>query len=182
MLTIRKAESNEYNAVRNFYYDLIDHLELLDYRPGWQKGVYPADDYIQKSIENDELFIGMKEDGVITSAMIINESGNESYKNGKWSMELNEGDYVVIHALGVTPAETKKGYAKEMVHAAIDYAKENSYAAIRLDVLCGNLSASRLYESVGFLHADTIQMFYEDTGWVDFALYEYKIENEKQSF
>ena len=44
--------------------------------------------------------------------------------------------------------------------------------AIRLDVLKGNAPAERLYTSLGFVYVDTLKLFYEDTGRVDFELYE----------
>lgn len=44
--------------------------------------------------------------------------------------------------------------------------------AIRLDVLGGNIPASKLYESMGFKYIETLKLFYEDTGLTDFLLYE----------
>jgi len=42
-------------------------------------------------------------------------------------------------------------------------------------VLKGNVPAERLYESSGFQYVDTLQLYYEDTGRVDFELYEFTI-------
>ena len=47
--------------------------------------------------------------------------------------------------------------------------------AIRLDVLKGNLPAEKLYTGLGFKYLHTLKMFYEDTGWTDYELYEYRI-------
>ena len=67
----------------------------------------------------------------------------------------------------------KEGYAKAMVQKAIDIAIETGMKAIRLDVLGGNIPAERLYQGFGFRYMATLKMYYEDTGWTDFKLYEY---------
>lgn len=46
-------------------------------------------------------------------------------------------------------------------------------AALRLDVLGGNVPAERLYAGQGFERRGTVRMFYADTGWMDYGLYEY---------
>ena len=45
----------------------------------------------------------------------------------------------------------------------------------RLDVLEGNTPAERLYTGFGFRYMATLKMYYEDTGWTNFMLYEYVI-------
>lgn len=47
--------------------------------------------------------------------------------------------------------------------------------AIRLDVLEGNIPAENLYRGFGFQYMATLEMCYEDTGWINFKLYEYVI-------
>ena len=65
--------------------------------------------------------------------------------------------------------------APESLKSAIDLAKTSGMKAIRLDVLKGNVPAERLYESSGFRYVDTLQLYYEDTGRVDFELYEFEV-------
>lgn len=45
--------------------------------------------------------------------------------------------------------------------------------ALRLDVLGGNVPAERLCVGQGFRFCATVRMFYADTGWTDYRLYEY---------
>jgi ribosomal protein S18 acetylase RimI-like enzyme len=59
-----------------------------------------------------------------------------------------------------------------MVRFAIETARAAGMKAIRLDVLKGNVPAERLYPAMGFTYVDTIKLFYEDTGRVDFELFE----------
>lgn len=46
-------------------------------------------------------------------------------------------------------------------------------AALWLDVLGGNVPAEQLYAGQGFKRRGTVRMFYADTGWMDYGLYEY---------
>ena len=41
-----------------------------------------------------------------------------------------------------------------------------------VEELKGNVPAERLYPAMGFTYVDTIKLFYEDTGRVDFELFE----------
>lgn len=62
-----------------------------------------------------------------------------------------------------------------MVRHAIDLARKDGMKAVRLDVLKENLPAHRLYEGIGFVYADSLQLYYENTGRADFDFYEYLI-------
>lgn len=171
-MEIRIAKEDEFELVKAFYHSLIDAMKNARYTPGWKKGIYPSDDYLKISICREELFV-MTEEGRITSAMIVNHEYNESYETVEWPMETKK--IMVIHALGVHPDYTGKGLAKEMVSEAISLAKKQDQTVMRLDVLDGNTPAEQLYTHMGFQYVDTIQMYYDDTGWTDYRLYEFKL-------
>ena len=175
-LTIREAFDDEYNRVRKFYHDLIDAMSEAKYHPMWEKNIYPTDDYLQESIKKQTLFIGEINDSIV-GAMVINHDYNESYEDVSWTwtIQARNNEISVIHILCVHPNWGKQGIGRLLVQWAIDYAKNQQQKAVRLDVLKGNLPAERLYLSVGFKYIDTISMYYDDTGWTDFELYEYII-------
>lgn len=175
MLDIRTAEPGEYEKVKEFYYDIIDLMKKMEYQPGWKKGIYPTDGYLKQNIEQKQLYIGLME-GVIVSAMVVNHDFNEEYKKVKWSVEAGDEDVNVIHILCVHPEFSRQGAAKEMVNRVLDLTKSNHQKAIRLDVLKGNVPAERLYPSIGFKYIAAERMYYDDTDWMDFLLYEYPIE------
>ena len=52
---------------------------------------------------------------------------------------------------------------------------EKNITAIRLDVLGGNIPAEKAYTRMGFVYRGTINMFYEDTGWTGYRLFEYVV-------
>lgn len=49
------------------------------------------------------------------------------------------------------------------------------YQNHRLDVLGGNIPAEKAYTRMGFVYRGTINMFYEDTGWTGYRLFEYVV-------
>ena len=176
-VNIRTAEPGEFPDVRAFYWDVIDAVGDDSDSVGWKKDVYPAPDFLKDSIQNGELFIAV-EDNTIVGAMVLNHEFNDSYNNFQWPVTAAQHEATGIHALAVRPSSRKKGYAKQLVQFAIDYARMHSQKVIRLDVLNGNRSAEQLYRSMGFQYRHTLPMFYEDTGWTDFDLYEYPLMQE----
>ena len=60
-----------------------------------------------------------------------------------------------------------------LAREGIRLARELGKRVIHLDVVPGNLAASRIYEAEGFAFACTHEVFYEDTGLMGFDLYEY---------
>lgn len=172
MLEIRLADRNEFFSVRDFYYSLIDALATAAIKPGWKKDIYPTQEFLRHSIERGELYIGQL-DGSIVSCMVVNHAYNDGYHNAHWSVEARDSELFVIHALGVHPAFSGKGIAKQMVQNVIETARKRNMKTIRLDVLSGNIPAEKAYTKIGFQYVDTIQLFYEDTGWTDFRLFEY---------
>ena len=173
-MIISKAYREEYDSVRSFYHSLIDALEGTEYHPMWQKDIYPAPEDLQSAIEAGELYIGRIGDR-IAAAMVLNQKCNPEYADVEWPTSLNLKEFMVIHMLGVHSDFSGKGLAKEMVRFSISTAKASGMKAIRLDVLKGNVPAERLYAGLGFLFVETVKLFYEDTGRVDFELYELEL-------
>lgn len=174
MLVITPAAETQFHEVRAFYHTIIEEMEHAEYHPGWEKGVYPSDEYLLDSIRSGTLFVG-RLGGDIVSAMIVNHQCNDGYRQVVWQKQGEADEISVIHALGVLPRYHGQGLAKRMVAHAISQAREREQKALRLDVLGGNLPALKLYAGMGFRYAGTVPMFYEDTGWTDFLLYEYPL-------
>lgn len=174
MLKIRTADMTDYNNVRDFYYDMIDELVNAKYSPDWKKDEFPTQEYLLGAIENNELYIG-EVDGQIASCMVINHEYSEGYQNVKWSVEASDSELLIIHLLGVRSLYSGKGIARQMIGKVIDLARENNIKAIRLDVIEANVPAAIVYKKIGFKYVETIKLYYEDTGWANFKMFEYVI-------
>ena len=175
MLKIRAARSEEFDAVRSFYHSLIDDMRDSPYLPGWEKDIYPSSEYLRDCIDRSELFVGEAGDE-IAGAMVVNHSCNEGYAKAQWPTKAEPDEVAVIHILGVHPRFAGQGYAKALVDWTIENARRQGRRAVRLDVLQGNLPAENLYRSRGFRYVDTMRMYYEDTDWTDFDLFERALE------
>lgn len=171
-LTIRPAQTGEFLRVQTFYYDLIDDMQASEYHPMWQKGVYPTDEALTGAIARGELYV-TELGGSIIGAMIVNHVATDGYETVLWPTEAAPGEVTLIHALGVSPAVARQGIAKAMVREVKRIARAGAGRVIRLDVLEGNLPAERLYLSEGFRFVQKLRLFYPDTGWCSFDLYEF---------
>lgn len=170
-MKIRRATAADYDGARAFYHALIDDRQQDQYDFGWQKDVYPSPQLLKDSIANGALYLG-ETDGRIAGAVIVNHECNDGYRDFMWPTALSPDEVTVIHALGIHPAFAGKGYAKQLVRFVIQTARDNGQKAIRLDVLKGNIPAEKLYTGFGFRQLHTLKMFYEDTGWTDYELFE----------
>ncbi len=65
---------------------------------------------------------------------------------------LRRGDTAqwVIGNVSVLPEYRRRGIARALVEASVEYARERGAARIMLDVVDGNVPAMRLYETLGF--------------------------------
>lgn len=170
-MEIRAAAPEEFEAAMGFYHRLTDAMQASAYRPGWEKDVYPARQYVADAIGAGELHLAYM-GAEIVGAMVVDHHGNDGYAGAGWRVDAPEEALLVIHALGVSPRHQGRGLAKSMVAHAIGLGRAGGMRAIRLDVLAANLPAQRLYAGMGFAHVGTVGLFYEDTGLTDFLLYE----------
>ena len=173
-MNITPAGLGEFRLVREFYDSIIDAMEDAPYHPAWKKGVYPSNEELAAAIRKEQLYL-LTLDWSTLGAMIVNQQHNEGYRQIVWPSGADPDEALVIHALGVHPAYQRHGCGKSMVEWVINHARLNGYKVVRLDVLKGNLPAERLYESLGFQKAADIPMYYPDTGWTNFLLYEYQV-------
>lgn len=171
MYAIRLAQPDEYEAVRAFYHRLIDEMQGSPYLPGWKKDVYPDSAMLRAAMEAQTLYV-CEIDHAFAAAMIVNGTANDGYRSVHWGIDAAENEVRIVHALGVMPAYQGRGVSNAMVEAFLSLARKAGCKAARLDVLEGNLPAVKLYTRHGFAYVGTVNMFYVDTGWTNYELYE----------
>lgn len=170
-MKLRKAGENEFEAVRAFYWDVIDLMSDRTDTVGWKKGIYPSDGLLRTAVCRGELYVADSEDGY-SAAVIVNGSCNEGYEGIEWGIDCSENEILIPHALAVHPRFQRRGIGKEVVRDILGIARASGKRTVRLDILGGNTAAVRLYEASGFHFVAKKQMFYEDTGLTEFLLYE----------
>lgn len=174
-LTVEQVESTEFNELCAFYDVVIDEVVNAGNLPKWQKGVYPSQNYLQKSVENKTLF-AVRHSGVVVGAFDLSFESNGDYSVGRWSKKLEYGEYLVIHTLAVKEDYQGQGIARHIVKYAIKIAKEYGVKAVRVDCTLLNGKAMRLFESLGFKSAGAFDLKRNIEGATRFQLYEYNIE------
>lgn len=177
MFCIRTGNLEELGKVKGFYDSLIEEMQGTEYDPGWRKDIYPTGEMLREALENGELYIG-EEEGETAACMILNRTCNERYQEISWKTEAGPDQVLAVHTFGVHPRFSRRGLGKKMMEEAVKIAGEQGLKAIRLDVLTGNLPAKKVYRNVGFQYAGALKIYYEDTGWADFDLYEYSLSDK----
>ncbi|MHC4759184.1 MAG: GNAT family N-acetyltransferase, partial [Planctomycetota bacterium] len=88
-------------------------------------------------------------DGKALAAIItLNTTGAPEYDTVRWLTE--NGKNLFVHRLAVHPKWHKKKIATKLMKFAEDYAFDNNYVSIRLDVYSRNFRGVGLYESCGY--------------------------------
>lgn len=173
-MKLQKADEHDFPAIQRFYWDVIadihrnnrDHENL-----GWEKGVYPSDDLLRGSIRNAELYT-LTEAGALNACVILNSACNEGYAGCPWSIDCEPDEVLIPHALAVAPSKQGTGVGRTVVEAILELAGTEHKRAVRLDVLSVYKAAERLYTRCGFHFAAEKELYYEDTGWTAYKLFE----------
>ena len=74
-MIFRRAESAEFEEIRNFYWKLIDSFDTAQYGPGWKKGVYPSDVDLKAALGTGELYVLDDGENIAAAAVINRNTG-----------------------------------------------------------------------------------------------------------
>jgi GNAT superfamily N-acetyltransferase len=85
--------------------------------------------------------------------VVLNEDPEGNYEAGDWAVDLEHGEYLIIHLLATDPNVRGRGTGAYIVDRSIEIAEQSGYKAVRLDVVPGNEPATRIYLSKGFTYA-----------------------------
>ena len=164
MKEIRLANTNDISNVIEFYKIVCNDPNN---KARWHYGIYPTDEDLINDINNQELYI-LLQDNEIVSAAVIRMEEDELYLGANFTNH----NPAVIHILTTSPLHRHHGYAKDLLNHLIDVAKNNNKESIHLDIVYDNDYAEKLYESVGFKHCEDKELYYPDTGLIVSSLFE----------
>lgn len=167
-----RAAQGDFAAITQFYRDAILHTANMEIYAKWVYGKHPTDEMILRYIKEGAMYFCEK-DGAIASALALTPCQGEDYHETEWSAALADNEVSVVHILCVDPLLQKQGIAKETMRLAIDLSRSMGKKAVRLDALCCNTPAHRLYESLDFEKKGKQHWHTDNVGWTDFFLYEY---------
>lgn len=174
-MVFQNASPNEFDRIRAFYWALIDAMAADNDKIGWKKGIYPTDEFLQDSLAKGTLYT-LTHQQQLAACVIVNSDTNEGYAGVPWRVDCADSAVLIPHALAVSPALQGQGIGRAVVAQVQDLARRAGKRAVRLDILGTNAAAERLYTGMGFQFVQAKPMFYEDTGWTEYKLYEWPCE------
>ncbi|WP_458456678.1 N-acetyltransferase family protein [Methanobrevibacter sp.] len=168
--TLRKANINEAADILQFYQNIIRSIKSTEFQPKWSND-YPNLEYIEKSIQNNELYV-CEENGNIIACAVLNNLFDPEYKDISWNVNAESDEITVIHTFAVDSNYSGKGIGKKIFNQIKENAIVNNKKSIRIDIIDGNLAAQKVFEKFGFEYVDTVEVFHKAVGLEKFHLYE----------
>ena len=162
-MNIRTAEREDFPEAMAFFNSMCEELGKKSFLHAGNQGGYPSEEMVKTAIEEKTLIIGT-EDSQIMAAVILNHNADPAYENVKWNVEASPSQVLILHALRVSPAYGRRGYGRQMVDYCAKTARRLKQKAIRLDTLDENIISQKLYLSMGYQFAGTVEILYEDIG------------------
>lgn len=172
---LKRAEYRDIVKIENYYKYVADNTENMDKYGRWIYGQHPTDDMIEGYINNRNMYFA-EENGMVIAAAAVTFFQNADYHPVQWNVDARDDEVAVIHILCINPEKQGCGLGKKIVNEIIDLAKTQRMKAVRLDALCCNTPAHRLYENSGFIKCGTQNWYAGNTGYIDFYLYELVLE------
>ena len=175
-MMIRLAKETDLPAVAAIYEAILDQEDATgNHYTGWQRGAYPTADTARSIFEAGTLYVGADEDGTVWGSMNLNGNQLPEYQNGSWAAPANDDQVAVIHTLTIDPARAGQGLARKMVVFAEDTARSQGKTVLRLDTGVENLPANRMYPTLGYTAAGTVDVFFMGYAKRPLNLYEKKL-------
>ena len=152
---IRKAKSQDLDAVEKMYEEIITAPPLPDSSVGWILGVYPTRKTAEDALGREDLFV-LEDEGRVVASAIINQVQVPSYREADWAYAAEDSEVMVLHTLCVFPTESKKGYGRQFVAFYEDYARKHGCSVLRMDTNQKNNRARKMYARLGYHEAGII--------------------------
>ena len=146
---IRQAAEADIPRTGEFYDRVVLWLDSTVNYPRWIYGVYPSRSFARRMTLAGAQYLCL-EGETILGGFVLNTDPQGEYHRGRWSRDLADGSYMVLHALAVDPAARRRQVASRIIRFCAEQARSAGYAALRADIVPSNLPARRLFEKNGF--------------------------------
>jgi len=134
---------------------------------------YPTKEQIKSNIENKTQYIYSNNNKIIGS-FVLNEIEDEYWQKITWF----EDNFIGLHLLAIDPNLQNKGYGKKVIDFCEDYAKNNNYKSIHLDVFSKNKSALKLYQNRGYQKVGELRFEFKPKGNQQYFCYEKVLKDD----
>ena len=114
---------------------------------------YPDHFKLLREVEKNTLYV-IKNKGVCIGTVSFDEHQESVFDSVEWKNKTDK--FLVLHRIAVFPTWQKKGIGRMLIEFVENYAKENKYNSIRLDVASSSEHLIKLYENIGYSFAGEI--------------------------
>ena len=173
-LIIRKAKTEDIDAIAKIYAKIHTIEEQGLVTIGWERGVYPEKETAQAALKRDDLFVA-EQDGQIVASAILNQQQVDVYEKGNWQYKVPADKVMVMHTLVVDPDLQKSGLGKSFVAFYEKYALEQGTPYLRMDTNAKNTNARNLYKKLGYSKIGIVPCVFNGINGVDLVLLEKKV-------
>ena len=146
---IRKATWDDLDAIERLYDEMHDAKDAGLIITNWKRGIYPSRATAEAALARDDLFV-MEENSRIIGSGIINQAQLGIYAGAAWKHKVPDKQVCVLHTLMISPAEQRKGHAREFLRFYEEYALEHGCSELRIDTSKINTPARAMYRKHGF--------------------------------
>src|SRR6266702_4248303 len=133
-MKIRLASSQDVYEIMKLIRSCVCHMESQGINQ-WDD-IYPDEANVQRDIGLHELYL-LEQDSRLCGIITLNEFQEPAYQEMNWQFG---GKALVVHRLAIEPSYQGKGFARELMQFALEFAKERQYETIRLDAFAYNPS------------------------------------------
>ncbi len=153
-LDFRKATPEDIPAIWEILQQSIERRKN-DGSTQWQDG-YPNFSTVQTDVEKEQNYI-LTQNGkiAVTAAVIFNFEPTYDVIDGAW---LTNGDFMVVHRVGVSEEFAGKGLAKYLFQILEDFALKNQTYSIKIDTNFDNVPMLKILEKLGYTYCGEIQV------------------------
>lgn len=135
---------------------------------------YPNMDTYRTSIKSRSQYI-FEDNELIIGAVILNGIQAEEWSAVPWN--YNDEKILIVHALVINPLFQGKGNGQKVLELCEQYAMNNGFVAIRLDVFSENPYAIKLYERNLFQKVGEVTFYFKPEGHQQYYCYEKNLLN-----
>ena len=129
-MIFRKVEKEDFNKIRDLYWNLIDQEQNEPSFPHWKKGIHPSDAMIRDGIDKGDLYV-LADGDEIAACVIANDEKIDGYSDAPWQIDSDE--IIILHVLAVHPDHRGKGLARRLVENVIELERKAGKKALRLE-------------------------------------------------
>lgn len=153
-LSFRKADKNDIPFIWQILQQCIVRRKT-DGSTQWQDG-YPNLQSVEKDVELSQAYVLISDNQIIgTAALIVDYEPTYENINGKW---LTDGNFLVVHRVGVSDAVLGKGLSVDIFKYAEEIAKSKNLNSIRVDTHKDNFAMLRILEKLEYSYCGEIQV------------------------